>query len=44
VLVLCELSELVRLIDREETNLREFLKAKVQAAVLDKNPLYFPLS
>jgi restriction endonuclease Mrr len=43
VVVLCKLEELIRLLERED-NLREFLKAKVNAAIVFKNPLHEPLS
>ena len=43
LIVLCELREIVLLLDKE-TPLKDFLKAKIQAAVIDKNPLYYPLS
>lgn len=37
VVALCGLQEIVRLLEQED-DLREFLKAKVRAAVIDKNP------
>lgn len=37
VVILCTLEELVRLLE-QETDLRSFLKDKINAAVLDKNP------
>jgi hypothetical protein len=43
VVVLCELSEFVHLLERE-LPLQAFLKAKVQAAVIEKKPLHRPLS
>ena len=39
VFVLCELEEIVRLLN-EDGGLREMLKAKVHAALLDKQPLF----
>jgi len=42
VVALCELQEIVRLLERQY-GLREFLKAKINAAIIDKNPLYRPL-
>jgi hypothetical protein len=42
VVVLCELEEFVRLLEQER-GLREVLKAKINAAIIDKNPLYRPL-
>jgi restriction system protein len=43
VVVLCKLEEVVLLLERE-TDLRAWLKAKINAAQLDKNPMYEPLS
>ncbi len=39
VIVLCELQEIVRLLD-QEGNVRNFLKKKVDAAVIEKEPLF----
>lgn len=38
VVVLCKLEEMVRLLEREG-NLKDLLKAKINAAIIDKNPL-----
>ena len=43
LLILCELQEIVFLLDQEKP-LKEFLKAKIRAAGLQKNPLYYALS
>lgn len=43
VIVLCELQEIVTLLEREE-DLRSFLKEKIRAAIIHKNPLYKPLN
>lgn len=40
-IVLCKLEELVRVIEREE-NLVAFFEAKIDAAVIHKNPLFVP--
>lgn len=42
VVMLCELEEFVRLLEQER-DLHEVLKAKIHAAIIDKNPLYRPL-
>lgn len=42
VFVLCALEEFVMLLE-EERDLREFLKRKIDAAILDKNPYHQPL-
>lgn len=42
VVIMCELQELVRLLEQGR-DLREVLKAKIHAAIIDKNPLYRPL-
>lgn len=42
VLLLCELQEIVLLLERER-DLAEFLRQKVQAAAIDKEPLFRPL-
>jgi hypothetical protein len=41
IIVLCKLQELVALLEREG-DLESWLKAKVAAAIADKNPLYIP--
>jgi hypothetical protein len=41
VVAMCELQEFVRLLEQEQ-DLREFLKAKVSAAIIDKNPFHRP--
>lgn len=43
VVVLCKLEEIVLLLEQEK-DLKTFLKAKINAAIIDKNPLYEPLS
>jgi restriction system protein len=42
VVILCELEEIVILLE-QQGSLQEFLKAKIQAAVMDKQPLFKPL-
>lgn len=42
VFVLCKLEEIVRLLERQES-LVGFLRAKIDAAISDKNPLFEPL-
>ncbi|HUZ08099.1 MAG TPA: restriction endonuclease [Candidatus Paceibacterota bacterium] len=42
VFVLCNIQEIVKLLDRE-ANLKEWLKAKINAAKIHKNPLFDPL-
>lgn len=41
IVVLCTLQELVRLLERE-SDLKDFLKKKIEAAIIDKNPFYDP--
>jgi restriction system protein len=43
VVVLCRLEEIVLLLEKE-MDLRTFLKSKINAAKMDKNPLYEPLN
>ncbi len=43
VVVLCELEEFVKLLEREG-DLKQFLKSKIRAAIIDKNPLHRPLA
>jgi hypothetical protein len=43
VVILCELEEIVTLLE-QNGSLKDFLKAKITAAVVDKNPLFKPLS
>jgi restriction system protein len=43
IVVLCELEEIVSLLERQN-NLKDFIKSKINAAVVEKNPLYKPLS
>jgi len=43
IVVLCELEEIVTLLEWGGS-LKDFLKAKIDAAVVDKNPLFKPLS
>jgi hypothetical protein len=42
VVVLCTLQEIVAVLERQ-FDLRDFLRKKVQAAIVDKNPLYKPM-
>lgn len=42
VIVLCELKEIVVHLEQEQ-DLKDFLKAKVRAARIDRNPLYHPV-
>lgn len=42
VVVLCKLEEIALLLEQEK-DMRDFLKAKINAAIIDKNPLYEPL-
>jgi restriction system protein len=41
VIVLSKLQEIVELLDREG-DIRKWLKAKVTAAIVDKNPMFLP--
>ncbi len=41
VVVLCNMEEFVRLLEQEK-DLRDFLKAKISAAMVDKNPMHDP--
>jgi hypothetical protein len=43
IVVLCELEEIVALLEGNGS-LKDFLKAKIAAAVADKNPLFKPLN
>ncbi len=43
LIILCELQEIVFLLEQEKP-LKEFLKAKIHAAILHKSPLYYALS
>lgn len=43
IIVLCELEEIVKLLERQ-SSLKELLKSKIRASVVDKQPLYKPLS
>lgn len=43
VVVLCELQEIVILLERQE-DLKEFFQKKVRAAIIEKNPLFRPVS
>lgn len=43
VIVLCKLEEIVLLVEQGK-NLTAFLKAKIDAAIIDKNPMYEPLN
>ena len=42
VIILCKLEELVMLLEKEK-DIKEWIKAKVQAMVIHKNPMYEPL-
>lgn len=42
VIVLCDLAEIVRLLECE-ADLKSFLKEKINASILDKNPFFEPL-
>lgn len=42
VIVLCELKEIVFLLE-QELDLKDFLKAKIRAARIDRNPLHHPI-
>jgi restriction system protein len=42
VVILCKLEELVLLLEQEK-DMKEFFKEKIQAAIIDKNPLFEPL-
>jgi hypothetical protein len=39
---MCELEEIVKLLE-QQSDLAAFLKGKIQAAIIDKNPFYKPL-
>src|SRR5262245_46387026 len=43
VVVLCNLQEIVMLLEKEE-DLKAFLKEKIRAAIVHKNPFYEPMS
>lgn len=43
IIVLCELEEIVMLLDRQ-VSLKDFLKEKIRVAIMDKKPLFKPLS
>lgn len=43
VSVLCELEELVRLLDHPNKNIRDYFHEKVQAAIAEKRPLHHPV-
>ena len=43
IVVLCELEEIVILLERQGS-LRDFLKSKIEAAAIDKQPFFKPLS
>lgn len=43
VFVLCKLEEFIRLLEREES-ISEFLRLKINAAIIHKNPLFEPLA
>ena len=43
IVVLCKLEEMVLLLLEKEMELRPFLKLKINAAKMDKNPMYEPL-
>jgi hypothetical protein len=42
VVVLCKLEEVVKLLE-QEADLKQFLRQKIEAAIIHKNPLYEPL-
>lgn len=42
VIVLCKLEEFVRLLEKE-SDIKLFLKSKINAAIADKNPLFIPV-
>lgn len=42
VIILCKLEEFVFLLE-QDADIKEFLKAKINAAITHKNPLYEPL-
>jgi len=42
VVVLCKLEEIVKLLE-QEGDLQQFLRSKIEAAIIDKNPMYEPL-
>jgi len=43
VIILCTLEEIVLLLEQEK-ELRQFLKEKIQAAIIHKNPFFQPLN
>lgn len=43
IIVLCELEEIVMLLEQQK-GLKEFLKQKINAAIIDKKPLFYPLN
>jgi uncharacterized 2Fe-2S/4Fe-4S cluster protein (DUF4445 family) len=44
VSVLCELEEIVRLLERSETSIRDYFREKVRAAITEKRPAPLPAS
>lgn len=42
VVILCKLEEIVMLLEQEK-DLKEFLKAKIDSAIIDRNPMYEPI-
>jgi restriction endonuclease Mrr len=42
VSVLCELEELVRLLEHPNGNVRDFLREKIEAAIAERRPLHRP--
>ena len=42
IIILCKLEELVMLLEKEK-DIKEWIKAKVQALIIHKNPMYEPL-
>jgi restriction system protein len=42
VSVLCELEEIVRLLDQLDANIAEYFREKVQVAIMERRPLYRP--
>lgn len=44
VSVLCELEEIVMLLEREQADVQGYFREKVQAAVLERNPLHRPMT
>jgi hypothetical protein len=43
VIVLAEVNEILMLLEDPEANLADWLRAKIMAATVDREPLFYPL-